>query len=146
MTLLPNLKMFLFVEINFGNHHPEWLLKTSEVFERNICGGVLLKLSHCLLSFTVILLMFLKLTILLNFIMIYEDFFLILLILVSPQPYLNLTLIYLGKEGEGRGVCITANGNILANGNLCFTVTKLQLKVINEKFCYLYSAWVNQIN
>ena len=84
--------------------------------------------------------------ILLNFIMIYEDLFLILLILVSPQPYLNLTLIYLGKEGGGMGVCITANGNILANGNLCFTVTKLQLKVINEKFCYLYSAWVNQIN
>ena len=51
-----------------------------------------------------------------------------------------------GEGGRGEGVCITANGNILANGNLCFTVTKLQLKVINEKFCYLYSAWVNQIN
>ena len=23
VTLLPNLKMLLFVEINFGNHHPE---------------------------------------------------------------------------------------------------------------------------
>ena len=42
------------------------------------------------LNFTVILLMFLKLTILLNLIMIYEDLFLILLILVSSQPYLNL--------------------------------------------------------
>ena len=42
------------------------------------------------LSFPVILLMFLKLMILLNFIIIYEDLFLILLILVSSQPYLNL--------------------------------------------------------
>ena len=44
------------------------------------------------LSFTVILLMFLKLMMnfILNFVMIYEDFFLILLILVSSRPYLNL--------------------------------------------------------
>ena len=42
------------------------------------------------LRFTVILLMFLKLMILWNFIMIYEDLLLILLILVSSQPYLNL--------------------------------------------------------
>ena len=42
------------------------------------------------LRFTVILLMFLDLMILWNFIMIYEDLLLILLILVSSQPYLNL--------------------------------------------------------
>ena len=41
------------------------------------------------LRLTVILLMFLKLMILQNFIMIYEDLFLIFLILVSSQPYLN---------------------------------------------------------
>ena len=45
-----------------------------------------------------------------------------------------------------RCVCITANGNILASGNLCFRVFNLQLKVINKNFCYLYSVWVNQIN
>ena len=49
-------------------------------------------------------------------------------------------------EGEGVGVCIAASGNILACGNLCFRVFKLQLKVINKKFCYLYSVWLNQIN
>ena len=44
------------------------------------------------LSFTIILLMLLKLMMnfILNFIMIYEDIFLILLILVSSQAYLNL--------------------------------------------------------
>ena len=46
------------------------------------------------LSFAAILLMFLKLTflkiMLLNFIMIYEDLFLILLILVFFQPYIKL--------------------------------------------------------
>ena len=42
------------------------------------------------LRLTVILLMFLKLMIFCNFIMIYEDLFLILLILVSSQQYLNL--------------------------------------------------------
>ena len=31
-------------------------------------------------------------------------------------------------------LCITANGNILASGNLCFGVFNLQLKVINKKF------------
>ena len=41
------------------------------------------------LRLTVISLMFLKLMILWNFIMIYEDLLLILLILVSSQPYLN---------------------------------------------------------
>ena len=38
------------------------------------------------------------------------------------------------------GVCITASGNILANGNFCFRVFKLQLKVINKNDCYLYSV------
>ena len=37
---------------------------------------------------------------------------------------------------------ITANGNILASGNLCFRVFNLQLKVINKVFSYLYSVWV----
>ena len=40
----------------------------------------------------------------------------------------------------GEGVCITASGNILASGNLCFRVFKLQLKVINKNVCYLYSV------
>ena len=43
------------------------------------------------------------------------------------------------------GVCITASGNILASGNLCFTVFKLELKVIN-KHIYLFRIWGNQIN
>ena len=34
-------------------------------------------------------------------------------------------------------LCITASGNILASGNLCFRVFKLQLKVINKNVCYL---------
>ena len=33
--------------------------------------------------------------------------------------------------------CITASGNILASGNLCFGVLKLQLKVINKNVYYL---------
>ena len=37
-------------------------------------------------------------------------------------------------------LCITAGGNILASGNLCFRVFKLKLKVINKNFCYLYSV------
>ena len=40
----------------------------------------------------------------------------------------------------GEGVCITASGNILASGNLCFSVFKLQLKVINKNVCYLHSV------
>ena len=31
-------------------------------------------------------------------------------------------------------LCITASGKILASGNLCFRVFKLQLKVINKMF------------
>ena len=34
-------------------------------------------------------------------------------------------------------LCITASGNILANGNLCFRLFKLQLKAINKNACYL---------
>ena len=41
---------------------------------------------------------------------------------------------------------IAASGNILASGNLCFRVFKLQLKVINKNVCYLCSVRVNQIN
>ena len=41
---------------------------------------------------------------------------------------------------HGYPLCITANGNILPSGNLCFRVFKLQLKVINKNFCYLYSV------
>ena len=33
---------------------------------------------------------------------------------------------------------ITASGNILVSGNLCFRVFKFQLKVINKNICYLY--------
>ena len=46
----------------------------------------------------------------------------------------------------GNPLCITASGNILASGNLCFRVFKLQLKVIIKNVCYLYSARVNKIN
>ena len=62
---------------------------------------------------------------------------------------LRLKLDVQGQEGgrifdidgqERWGVCITATGNILANGNLCFKVFKLQLKVINKNVCYLYSV------
>ena len=41
---------------------------------------------------------------------------------------------------QAQGVCITASGNILVCGNLCFRVFKFQLKVINENVCYLHSA------
>ena len=41
----------------------------------------------------------------------------------------------LGVDRQGGwGVSIAANGNILASGNLCFRVFKLQLKVINKNF------------
>ena len=49
-------------------------------------------------------------------------------------------------DTEMEGMCITANGNILASGNLSFRVFNLQLKVIKKNICYLYSVWVNQIN
>ena len=73
----------------------------------------------------------------------------------SPLNWVSRYILFLTKvrgrgrsflEGARRGVCITANGNILASGNLCFRVFKLQLKVIRKNFCYLYSIWVNQIN
>ena len=33
-------------------------------------------------------------------------------------------------------MCITASGNILANGNLCFRVFKLHFKVIKKNVIY----------
>ena len=60
-----------------------------------------------------------------------------------------LTLKRLEVRGGGGGggvevnfnpLCITASGNILTGGNLCFTVFKLQLKVVNKDFCYLHSV------
>ena len=41
---------------------------------------------------------------------------------------------------NAQGVCITASGNILANGNLYSNLFKLQLKVINKNVCYLCSV------
>ena len=37
-------------------------------------------------------------------------------------------------------LCITASGNILASGNTRFRVLKLQLKMLNNNACYLYSV------
>ena len=48
--------------------------------------------------------------------------------------------------GQKDPLCITVNENILASGNFCFRVFKLQLKVINKTFSYLSSVWVNQFN
>ena len=48
-------------------------------------------------------------------------------------------------EGGGGGGALRLV-DISPNGNLCFRVFKLQLKVINKNVCYLYSAWVNHIN
>ena len=66
---------------------------------------------------------------------------------------IQLLCLHLRGEGERRGihqivnlceheegVCITATGNFLTSGNLCLRVFKLQLKVINKSFCYLYSV------
>ena len=44
------------------------------------------------------------------------------------------------KVNSKEGVFVTASGNILAGGNFCFRVFKLQLKVINKNVCYLYSV------
>ena len=52
--------------------------------------------------------------------------------------YVKLLVYFFLKYEEG--VCITAIGNILASGNLCFRVFKLQLKVLNKNVCYLYSV------
>ena len=54
-----------------------------------------------------------------------------------------LRRIFQPDWGGGSTLCITANGNILAGGSLCFRVFNLKLKVINKNFCYLYSVWVN---
>ena len=42
-------------------------------------------------------------------------------------------------------LCITASRNISANGNVCFRVFQLQLKVISKNICHLYSVHINQI-
>ena len=77
-------------------------------------------------------------------------FFLFLPSLVSQsfkflKPFIYFIHIRKRKQPL-RGVCITASGNIQPSGNLCFRMFKLQLKVINKSVCYLYIAWVNQIN
>ena len=63
---------------------------------------------------------------------------------------LNLLLPYFLWEAPPPApsphLCITASENILPSRNLCFRMSKLQLKVINKNFCYLYNVWVNQIN
>ena len=41
-------------------------------------------------------------------------------------------------------LCITASGNILASGNLCFRVFQLQLKVINKNILMSLSSSRNQ--
>ena len=41
---------------------------------------------------------------------------------------------------------IRARGNVSANGKTFVSVFKLQLKVMNKTFCYLYRLWVNQNN
>ena len=38
-------------------------------------------------------------------------------------------------------LCIAANGNLLASGNLCFRVFNFQLKVINKNFCYIRTVY-----
>ena len=80
--------------------------------------------------------------------------------LLYPIASVDITKTYLGKFLWKLQFCekfrivffsegwlyITATGNILANGSLCFRVLKLQLKIINKNICYLYSVWVNQIS
>ena len=56
-----------------------------------------------------------------------------LLLVLPPGPYDDL-------------LRITASENISTNGNLCFKVFKLQLKVMKKMICYLKSAWVKQID
>ena len=56
------------------------------------------------------------------------------------QYILNCTVFYFSAFIQhlyllGYAMCITASGNILASGNLCFRVFKLQLK-----FCYFCSV------
>ena len=60
--------------------------------------------------------------------------------------HLTLELYLIVRKGVPAPMCITASGNILASGNLCSIVVKLQLKLINKNVCYLHSASVNQIN
>ena len=58
----------------------------------------------------------------------------------------NMYSVFFIRKKSFDPLCITASGNILANGNFCFRVFKRQLKVINKNVCYLYSVWINQIN
>ena len=84
--LLSDLKMLRFIlETNTPNKFSK-----SEIFQVKCQCGSFVIVKPFPLRLTVISLMFLKLMILWNFIMIYEDLLLILLILVSSQPYLNL--------------------------------------------------------
>ena len=53
---------------------------------------------------------------------------------------LSTTLNPIQDGGQKGPLCITASRNILASGNLCFRVFKLQLKVVNKNVCYLYSV------
>ena len=67
-------------------------------------------------------------------------------IIYKSHPLIMLFSDWLVIIWKGEGVCITAIGSILASGNLSFRVVKLQLTIINKKFCCLHSVWVNQIN
>ena len=48
LTLLQTLEIFFIYWDNFESHHSEQLLKISEIFKGNICGGVPLYLNQCL--------------------------------------------------------------------------------------------------
>ena len=50
------------------------------------------------------------------------------------------------KKQSSEDLFEKGGGTILAEGNLCFRVFKLQLKENNKNVSYLYSVWVNQIN
>ena len=52
----------------------------------------------------------------------------------------NIYSVFFTRKKSFYPLCITASGNILANGNFCFRVFKLQLKVINKNVCYLYHS------
>ena len=64
----------------------------------------------------------------------------------TNMNHLTLELYLIVHKGVPAPMCIMASGNILASGNLCSIVVKLQLKLINKNVCYLHSASVNQIN
>ena len=63
--------------------------------------------------------------------------------LMPPPPILRKILKDFVEKSQlpnATPLCITASGNILASGNLCSRVFKLQLKVIKKNVCYLYSV------